>query len=78
MNDPTTRSPADDLLDGVAAFARFTGFSERRCYYLLESGMLPAGKIGAKWIGSKHAIAAYLSRVSSGQAAQCDAEDAAA
>ena len=55
--------PADDLLDGVRAIAAFTGFSRRRCFYLLQKGLLPAGKIGARWLGSKRAIRERLSRI---------------
>jgi hypothetical protein len=32
---------ASDLLDGVTAIAQFTGWRERRVYYLAERGLLP-------------------------------------
>ena len=69
MTTETQTTPADDLLDGVEAFAKFTGFSPRRCFYLLSLGQLPAGKIGQRWIGSKRAVREYLERITAGKAA---------
>ena len=65
----TQDSLADDLLDGAEDFVRFTGFKRRRIYYLVETGLLPAGKLGNKLIGSKRAVREALTKVSSGQAA---------
>jgi hypothetical protein len=39
----------------------------RRTYYLLGRGVIPAGKLGAQWIGSKSAINDHLRRVTRGQ-----------
>ncbi len=44
---------ADDLLDGGLAYAEYLGLPLRRVYDLLERGLLPGGKLGHKWIGSK-------------------------
>lgn len=63
----TENTPADDLLDGVPAFARFTGFTERRCYYLLERRQLPGGKLGKKWAGSKEVVRKFLADLTSGE-----------
>ena len=49
---------AADLLRGGSAIARFIGESERRTFYLLEHGFLPAGKVGASWVASKAALRA--------------------
>lgn len=46
-------SIAVDKLRGVPAIAKFIGESERRTYYLLENGILPAAKEGAIWITFK-------------------------
>jgi hypothetical protein len=54
---------ADDLLDGVKAIAAFTGWSERRIYYLAERGVLPLFKMGddaRKWQGRKSTIKRYI------------------
>ena len=69
MNTEFSSTPADDLLDGGKAFAEFTGFPVRRCFYLLETGRLPGGKIGSKWIGSKKTVREFLERLTSSQAA---------
>lgn len=61
--------PADDLLDGAGAFAVFTGFPKRRVYYLLERGLIPAGKLGSTWVGSKTAVRRALAQIATGQAA---------
>jgi hypothetical protein len=59
-------SLADDLLRGVPAIAAFLGENPRRMYYLLEKGLIPAGKVGASWVGSKRTIRAHLTQVTSG------------
>ena len=72
MNDTMATSettPADDLLDGADAFVAFTGFSRRRVFYLLKKGLLPAGKLGTRWIGSKAAVRRALTQIATGQAA---------
>jgi hypothetical protein len=55
-----------DLLKGVPQIAEFIDESERRTYYLLERGYLPAGKMGATWIASKQALRAHFSRITHG------------
>ena len=60
--------PANDILDGARDYATFTGFRERRCYYLLERGLLPGAKLGQRWIGSKETVRKYLAEVLSGAA----------
>ena len=57
---------SNDRLDGVSDYAGFTGFNERRCYYLLERGLLPGGKLGARWIGSKRTVTKYLDEIAGG------------
>ena len=74
MDDPLATTPrdiepelvTDDLLNGVDNFAEFTGWTRQRCYYLLERGLLPGGKIGNRWIGSKRAVTAYLTKIATG------------
>jgi hypothetical protein len=49
----STCSVADDMLDGSAAIARFIGETPRQTQHLLETGQLPAFKLGpgaqCKW-----------------------------
>ena len=54
---------ADDLLDGVAAYSKFTGWPPRKIYYLRERGLLPGGKMGNRWIGSKRVVRDRLGRL---------------
>ena len=69
-NNPTTEDDlANDLLDGVQDYAALTGFSPRRCFYLLARKHLPGGKIGSRWIGSKKRVREYLKRIAAGEAA---------
>ena len=57
MNNTDTL--ADDILRGVKAISAFTGEPERRVQYLVESGQIPAGKIGRLWIASKKRLREY-------------------
>ena len=60
---------SDDIIDGVTGkngYASFTGWSIRRCYYLLKKGFLPGGKLGGRWIGSKCQVRAHISKLASG------------
>ena len=60
-------SIADDLLDGVAAYSEFIGWPTRRCYYMLERGQLPGGKIGNRWVGSKQVVRRHLKSITGAQ-----------
>lgn len=40
---------SNDLLEGAGAIAAFTGKTVRQANYLLETGQLPAFKIGRLW-----------------------------
>lgn len=59
---------ASDILDGVGAYAAFTGLTERRCNHLLATKQLPGGKLGRKWIGSKVAVRDHLAKLSGSKA----------
>jgi len=56
----------NDLLDGVAAFAAFTGMPRRRVIYMLQKRQLPGGKTGRRWIGSKSVVREWLERTARG------------
>ncbi len=59
---------AEDLLDGANAYAKFIGWSPRRVYYALEKGLLPGGKFGDRWLGSKRVVAARIRELTTGGA----------
>lgn len=46
----------DDRLVGTKAIAAFRGDSERRTVYLLERGLIPAGKEGSRWVASRRRL----------------------
>jgi hypothetical protein len=63
---------ASDRLDGAPAIAKFVYGTDdwpgrKRVYRALYSGELPIGKIGARLIASKKALAAAYERITSGQ-----------
>jgi hypothetical protein len=51
---------ADDLLSGVPAIAEFTGWPERRVYYLAEKELIPLFKVGDRWCGRKSTLRRHL------------------
>jgi len=60
---------AADLLNGCAAIASFIGETERRTSYLLENRLLPAGKVGQRWGGSRNVLREHYARLTRGEAA---------
>ena len=57
---------ADDLLSGVPAIAAFTGWPERRVYYLAEKKLIPLFKLGDRWCGRKSTLRRHLDCPESG------------
>ena len=57
---------AADRLSGVRAIADFIGEDDRRTYYLLERKLIPAGKLGSQWVGSKKRLRDHYDRITSG------------
>jgi hypothetical protein len=51
---------AGDLLSGVQVIAEFTGWPERRVYYLAEKKLIPLFKIGDRWHGRKSTLRRHL------------------
>ena len=47
---------AADLLHGCGAIAEFIGVKPRRCFYMLERGVLPARKDGGIWVSAKSVL----------------------
>jgi hypothetical protein len=59
MGSPKNQSTGTDLCWGAAAIAEALGVSERRAYWLLESDLVPARKIGRTWCASRARLLAY-------------------
>lgn len=49
-----------DLVWGAAAIAEVLGVSARRAFYLLESGELPAKKVGGRWVSDRRKLHAVF------------------
>lgn len=63
-----------DRLEGVDAIADFIygradKKARRRTQYMCERGLIPCGKIGRLWVGSRRKIQAHLDAVASGEPA---------
>ncbi|SDP77279.1 hypothetical protein SAMN05428967_3363 [Phyllobacterium sp. YR620] len=53
MRQILLKRDANDLKWGAADIGKCIGVSARRAYFLLESGAIPAKKIGGKWVASE-------------------------
>ena len=51
---------ADDLMIGTKTIASELGVSIRQAFYLLESGRLPAFKIGSRWVVRRSTLRTFL------------------
>ena len=47
---------ADDAIWGAGPIGEEIGVPERRAFYLLETGQIPARKIGKYWVSSRRAL----------------------
>ena len=53
-----------DLVWGCAAIAKVIGRTERATFHMLESGDIPARKVGSKrWVASRKALEAFFAEV---------------
>ena len=66
MSDQTSDDGVD-FLWGCKAIAAFIGRTPRQTFHLLEAKKLPAGKIGANWVGSKSVLTKYFHRIARGE-----------
>ncbi len=66
---PAPESISDDLMRGVEAIARFTGWTERQVYHAVSRGHLPgAFKVGNAWCARRSTILEGLRRLEQGGA----------
>jgi hypothetical protein len=54
---------ADDILRGIPRIARFLGETERRTYYIAETGQIPAFKQGKLWLARKSTLRRHYERL---------------
>jgi len=50
----------DDLLWEVSAIAKAISRTERQTFRLLETGQLPARKVGGRWVASRRKLIAAI------------------
>ena len=51
---------ADDLMVGVELIAKHIGQPQRRTFYMLEKGQLPAFKLGIKWAARQSTLERFI------------------
>lgn len=49
-----------DLIWEVSEIAKFIGQSERQTFHLLSSGILPAKKVGKRWVAERSQLARFF------------------
>jgi hypothetical protein len=54
---------SDDLIWGAEAIAETLNQKLRPIYYQLENGLIPAGKIGEKWVASRSALREHFGKI---------------
>jgi hypothetical protein len=52
--------PATDLVWGCEAIGKIINRNNRQTFHLLESGALPAKKVGHRWVASRSRLLAFL------------------
>ncbi len=52
-----------DLLHGAREIGAFLKTNPRKTYYLLETGALPAFKLGNQWCARKSTLLAYFAQL---------------
>jgi hypothetical protein len=64
----TEKPIGDDLIWGAEAIAAEINRTPRQTFHMLENGLLPAGKVGEKWVGSRTTIRAALLKITGADA----------
>jgi hypothetical protein len=58
-----------DLLWGATPIGKAMGINPRQAYHLLESGVLPARKVGGGWCASRSGLRRHFNALLAGTAA---------
>lgn len=48
-----TESNGDDIVWGASEIAKVIGRTDRQTFHLLTAGILPAKKVGDRWVASR-------------------------
>jgi hypothetical protein len=57
----TDETLADDLLRGCEAISAYLGIDPRSAFHYLQSGQIPATKLGRLWLGSRSRLRRHFS-----------------
>lgn len=49
-----------ELIWGASAIAKVIGRTDRQTFHLLEKGILPAKKVGDRWVASRKKLIAFF------------------
>jgi hypothetical protein len=60
FTDTIDRLDDEDICWGAAAIGRAINANRRRTFYLLETGKLPAKKLGGVWVASRRRLLDFL------------------
>ncbi|TGS95280.1 DNA-binding protein [Mesorhizobium sp. M2D.F.Ca.ET.171.01.1.1] len=60
MNSTNLPDSELDLIWGADAIARALNLNTKQTFYALESGKLPARKVGKRWVTSRQALRRYF------------------
>ena len=52
-----------DLVWGVGAIAKLIGRTERQTFHLVQSGQLPAKKVGNRWVAERGKLREFFRQV---------------
>ena len=62
MSIEKNEAPAADLIWGCAAIAAAIGRNQQATFHLLENQLLPARKVGGRWVASRRKLIDALVR----------------
>ncbi|TBG20636.1 DNA-binding protein [Rhizobium johnstonii] len=51
---------SEDLVWGISAIARVIGRTDRQTYHMLDTGALPAKRVGGRWVASRKKLLSFL------------------
>ena len=55
-----TQTDKLDLIWGVSAIAKIIGRTDRQAFGMLEKGLLPAKKVGGRWVVERSKLADFF------------------
>lgn len=60
INMQQTTHPPTELVWGASAIARIIGRTDRQTFHLLQSGELPAKKVGDRWVADRDELIRFF------------------